>query len=104
LVRLQATGRGGANEVMIMKNPSIAGKLSKRFLLSLPEGVYLVSNVMDAPGQPIFAQTVAPVAQCLTQWQAIVAARVNHRLCHVFRNPADYLTMSLDVPYPRERN
>ena len=87
-----------------MKNPSIAGKLSKRFLLGLPEGVYLVSNVMDAPGQPIFAQTVVPVSQRLAQWQAIVDAGVNHRLCHVFKHPADYLTMSLEVPYPHERN
>ena len=43
-----------------MKRPSVTGKLSKRFLFGLPEEAFLVSNVMDAPGQPIFAQTVRP--------------------------------------------
>jgi hypothetical protein len=34
----------------------------------------------------------------------IVAARANHRLCHVFDNPADFLAFSLDTHYACERN
>ena len=87
-----------------MKKPMQSATLTKRFLFALPEGAYLVSNVMEAPGQPMFAETVRPHAARQAQWKAIVAAKVNNRLCHVFKHPADYLAMSLELPYPRERN
>lgn len=74
-----------------MKLQSMPGKLTKRFLFSLREGVILVSNVMDATGQPIFAKTVRPAAHRRAQWKAIVEAGVNNSLCHVCKDYADYL-------------
>ena len=56
------------------------------------------------PGQPMFAETLRPAKDRAAQWQAIVAARANHRLCYVFENPADFLAFSLEVPYAREGN
>jgi hypothetical protein len=87
-----------------MRNARFFGKLTKQFIFSLPEGLYLVSNVMEAPSQPLFAETVRPTKDRAAQWQAIVAARANHRHCHVFDHPADFLAFSLEIPYARERN
>ena len=52
----------------------------------------------------MFAEKVRPHSDREAQWQAILATGGNHRLCHVFDNPADYLALSLEIPYPRERN
>lgn len=52
----------------------------------------------------MFAETIRPIRDRAAQWQAIVAAGANHRLCYGFENPADLLAFSLEVPYTRERN
>jgi len=79
-------------------------KLSKKFFLGLPDGVFLVSNTMLAPGQPMFAQAVKPPNQRADQWQEIVAARVNGRKCMVFKSAKDFMTTVLEVPFHREHN
>ena len=65
-------------------------KLTKRFLMELPEGVYLVSNVYEQKGKPAFAEKVTPLSERNKQWQKIVNARANHRLCDVFKTNKDY--------------
>jgi hypothetical protein len=87
-----------------MKKPLLSGNLTKKFFLSLLAGDYLVSNVMEAPSQPMFAQTIAPQDQRERQWKDIVAAHANGRRCHVFASAKDYIAMSLDVPFPNDRN
>jgi hypothetical protein len=87
-----------------MKKPVLSGNLTKKFFLSLLAGDYLVSNVMEAPGQPMFAQTIAPKDRREAQWKEIVAARANGRMCHVFASAKDYIAMSLEVPFANERN
>jgi hypothetical protein len=52
----------------------------------------------------MFAQKVAPMPDRPAQWEAILAARANNRRCHVFEDPADFMSFSLEVPYPHERN
>jgi len=47
----------------------------------------------------MFDETVAPIRDRDAQWQAIVTARANHRHCHVFKHPADFLAFSLAIPY-----
>ncbi len=89
---------------MIMKNPSIAGRLSKRFLLGLPEGVCLVSNVMDAPGQPMLPKPSGPTPTAKPSgtppWPPVpITASATSS-----KNPADYLALSLGITYARERN
>jgi|GEM_PF-3583768 len=90
--------------VLGMNKPIATQALTRKFFFSLPAGHYLASNIMDAPGQPIFAQTVQPAEQRAAQWQDIVAARANGRLCHVFKSPRDFMAMSLDVPFQCELN
>ena len=41
--------------------PVLGERLTKSFFMGLPTGLYLASGVGHAPGQPCFAETVAPV-------------------------------------------
>lgn len=67
-------------------------KLTKRFLMELPEGVYLVSNVYEQKGKPAFAENVSPLPERNKQWERIVEAFANHRLCDVFETKKDYVS------------
>ncbi len=87
-----------------MIRPHYSERLTKKFFLSLPCGVYLTSNLALTPGQPIFAEPVAPLDEREAQWKRIVAVRVNNQLCNVFRTPRDFIRDSLEVRFPRERN
>lgn len=72
--------------------------------MSLPEGLYLVSGVGDAPGQPAFGETVSAIMEREAQWQRILNARINNRLCDVFQSSANYMKYTLAIRYRRERN
>ena len=87
-----------------MKSAIQSGKLTKHFFMSAAEGLFLLSNVGHTPSQPLFAQLVAPPDQRETQWQEIVACGANHRFCHLFKSPNDYLEFSASVSYLLQRN
>jgi len=87
-----------------MSEPILSGKLTKKFLMSLPEGSFLVSNVGHAPGQPLFAESVLPMKVRPEQWERIIRVRADQRLCRVYARAKDFLRQSLSVRYPRERN
>lgn len=82
----------------------MSGRLTKKFFMSLPEGLYLVSGVGDAPGQPAFGETVSAIMEREAQWQRILNARINNRLCDVFQSSANYMKYTLAIRYRRERN
>ena len=73
-----------------------SGKLTKKFLMRLLEGVYLVSNVYEQKGKPAFAGNVSPLSIREKQWKKTVEAFVNQRLCDVFKSKRDYETWSKD--------
>jgi hypothetical protein len=66
------------------------GKLSKKFLMELPEIGYIVSNVGLTPDQRIFAEKVAPLSKREDQWRRIVSAGADQKLCMVFKNEKEY--------------
>jgi hypothetical protein len=74
-------------------------KLTKKFLMQLPEGVYLVSNVYEEKGKPAFEENVSPLPERNKQWKRIVEALVNHRLCNVFETKKDYVSWSKTIYY-----
>lgn len=82
----------------------MSGRLTKEFLITLREGVYLASGVGEAPGQPAFGEIVPALAAREAQWQRILRASVNNRSCAVFHSPADYMKFSLVIAYGRELN
>jgi hypothetical protein len=70
--------------------PITREKLTKRFLMGLPEGVYLVSNLFIQKDKPEFAENVSLQNERDEQWKRIVEARVNQRLCDVFKTKEDF--------------
>jgi hypothetical protein len=73
-----------------MPNTAQSSKLTKNYFMALPAGLYLISNCMKSIGEPIFADFVQPRPSRQSQWQAIVAARANGRVCHVFSSKAAF--------------
>jgi hypothetical protein len=71
-------------------NPEPA-KLTKKFFMAAPEGLFLASNCMTPRGQTIFGEVIAPVAVRQQQWERIVAVGASQRLCRIFRTSVDYL-------------
>lgn len=85
----------------IEAHPNIGyDKLSRKFFMNLPTGVFLVSNCYIAPKQPIFAQYVLPLPKRETQWRRICVARANQRKCHIFRGVAAFQQWLHDHPVP----
>jgi hypothetical protein len=80
------------NDASKPKQPLQSGKLTRRFLMSLPDGHYLVSGCYDhlGPGAyaPCFAEHVVPLAERDAQWERIKAAHANGRNCDLFVNEA----------------
>lgn len=88
----------------MMTQPLYSERLSKKFFMSLPAGLYLTSNVGLAPSQPIFAELVEPLEKREAQWKQIKELRVDNQLCGVFQTATDFIKFSLEVRYPNERN
>jgi len=67
--------------------------MTKRFLMSLPEGVYIASNVGDlVKGKvvPLLAAQVLPLEKREQQWKQIKEANCNNRNFEVFKNKQDW--------------
>lgn len=61
-------------------------KLTKKFLMKLQSGAYVVSNCFIIKGVPVYAGRVTPLYQRGKQWKTIVDLSVNQKLCNVFAN------------------
>lgn len=78
-------------------------KLSKKFFMQLGEGLYLVSNLYETRYESLFAEEVSSQHYREQQWQRIVRAGVNDRICNVYRTEADYRYWLADFEYARAR-
>ena len=82
------------NETAKPKPPVESGKLTRRFLMSLTDGHYLVSNCYDhlGPGEyvPCFAEEVAQLAEREAQWRRIKDAHADSRNCNLFVDEAHF--------------
>jgi hypothetical protein len=65
-------------------------KLTKKFFMKLPEGLYLVSNLHKNLFQSMFGEEIAALGQREKQWKRIVEAGVSQKLCYVFKTKEDY--------------
>ena len=77
------------------RQPIASGKLTKRFLFSLEEGLHVVSSVYDGAtrqtAKPAFAEPVAPADDREAQWQRIKAAYADGRNCNVFADAEHHI-------------
>ena len=71
-------------------SPLFHGSLTKRVLLDLPEGAFVMSGVTDESGAPLFAETLPPVS----------ARGVAQRNCYVFASARDYAVFLASNPVP----
>jgi hypothetical protein len=62
------------------------GKLSKRFLMQLPEGMYLVSMTLNPDCSARFEEYVSPPSEREEQWKRIKKKGVDRRKCKIFRS------------------
>ena len=63
-----------------------SAKLTKKFLMSLPNGVYLMSNIAATRDKAIFGEyVISPVAEREKQWARIKLAGADNRLCRIFK-------------------
>ena len=63
-----------------------SAKLTKRYLLSLPGGIFVMSNLVDDLMRPLFSEyVVSPVSAREKQWQRGVSSGCSGRLCRIFK-------------------
>ena len=60
--------------------------LTKKLFMGLPEGVFIMSNIMDAPGHPTCFESVSSASERGNQWERIVLRGCNNRFFWVFKN------------------
>jgi len=65
-------------------------KLTRKYLMSLTEGLYLVSNLWHNSTQPYFAENVAPINLREKQWDRIKNVNADQRLCNVFKSKKEH--------------
>ena len=70
--------------------PIKSGKLTKKFLMELEEGQYLISSIQHDIYNPLFSEAVFPVDKREGQWKRIVKLQVNNRLCEVFQSKKSF--------------
>ena len=75
--------------------------LTKKLLMDLEIGAYVISNIMSAPpqcgGKPVFAEEVRNLKARQGQWERIKAAHVNGKLCVVFPSRKYYFEYMLSL-------
>lgn len=70
--------------------PLFDGKLTKRALLALPDGVYLVSNCMVDVHTPMVARHIKDAAAREFVWTLVRLKRLNGTLFRAFSSQRDY--------------
>lgn len=65
-------------------------KLTKKFFMQLPEGLYLASNVHYNRFQSVFEERIAVLDRREEQWKRIVSAGASQKLGCVFKTKEDY--------------
>ena len=63
-----------------------SAKLTKKFLMSLPSGLYLMSNLVGQDRDSVFREYVlSPLDERKKQWDRIKLAGADNRLCRIFK-------------------
>jgi len=63
-----------------------SARLTKKFLMSLPSGLYLMSNLVGGDRDSVFREYVlSPLTEREKQWARIKLAGADNRLCRIFK-------------------
>jgi hypothetical protein len=81
-------------------------KLTLRYLMSLPEGHFIMSNLRAPGGGSIYTELVASLASRADHWTKIRACGAAQRTCHVFPNESEcrrwLKAWERNLPHPRK--
>lgn len=78
-----------------------SAKLTKKFLMSLPSGVYLMSNMVAPDRDSVFrAYVLSPASEREKQWQIIKLAGADNRLCRLFKTEKQALAWIEEMQNP----
>lgn len=66
-------------------------RLTKKFLMSLPNKGYIVSNLTDDKGCSVYDDEVVRVEIRDLQWEKVKQVGADQRTCHVFNSKADFV-------------
>ena len=87
--------------------PVLEGNLTKRFLMSLATGQYVVSGTYDRNDAreyaPCFRESGVPMDERQAQWERIKEARADGRRCTVLRGEFEYEAYIKSLPTPQQR-
>jgi hypothetical protein len=89
LLELQITTNQSIKGDHMATNP-ITAKLTKKVLMTAPEGAFLASNLMKSAKESVFSETVSSRKEREQQWQRIVASKVDQRVCRIFATEAEF--------------
>ncbi len=78
-------------------------KLTKKFFMRLPEGLYLASNIHDNRFQSKFEEVITSLDQREEQWKRIVSAGASQKLCCVFKTKENYDIWLGDAKYKPDK-
>lgn len=70
--------------------PIYSGRLSKRTLMDLPEGAFLLSNIYNRDSSPMVAQQVPPWGEREALWQWLKAKGIQSTRFYVFADEAEF--------------
>jgi len=79
-------------------------KLTKKYFMSLPEGSFLVSNIVKNSMQPVFAEKVIPLNLRKNQWDRIVEVGAQQRECHIFETEMEFKNWLSELNYNISKN
>lgn len=74
-----------------MATQLLQGILTKKFLMTLDEGNYMMSNLSDEYSCPIFEGKVSPRNLRGMQWEKIKQVGAQGRTCRIFKTKSDYV-------------
>lgn len=80
-----------------MKDPT---RLTKKCLMELPEGAYLMSGVTDDSGTPLVSQQIPVKSERGSFWKHLRAIRVAGRSFWVFKDTAEHAAFLANNPVP----
>jgi hypothetical protein len=70
--------------------PIKSHRLTKKLLMELDEGMFLVSRSVSDDNEPIFVEEVSQLSEREEQWKRIISASANQRACQVFTDENTY--------------
>jgi hypothetical protein len=75
-----------------------SAKLTKKFLMGLPSGVYLMSNIVGSNRDSVFREyMLSPSSEREKQWQRIKLAGADSRLCRLFKTEKQAIAWTVEI-------